>query len=118
VPNEGAVEFQTTSLERKFARWIQGGNSGRLAQVSAQAKIVQMQSGKQSSAMYEKHFRPAEVARFLGVSEKTAYRLFEPVPGVLKLENPVRSSSRRYRTMLIPQSVYERWYSQQAGKGA
>src|SRR5712692_1820558 len=35
-----AVGFQVASLERKFPGRIQGGNSGRLAQVSATAKLA------------------------------------------------------------------------------
>jgi hypothetical protein len=37
-------------------------------------------------------------------------RIFEREPGVLIFENPERISSRRRRTMRIPESVAERVY--------
>jgi hypothetical protein len=37
--------------------------------------------------------------------------MFEEEPGVLVFENPVRSSSRRFRTLRIPASVAERVYA-------
>lgn len=85
--------------------------------MSAQAKLVQMQSGEQNSAMYERHFRPDEIAEFLGRDVKTVWRMFEREPGVLVFENKVRSSSRRHRTLMIPKSVYERVYRAMQNEG-
>jgi len=73
-------------------------------------KVVALESGEATSPMYERHFRPDEIAEFLGRDVKTIWRMFEREPGVLIFENQVRSSRRRHRTLMIPQSVYERVY--------
>lgn len=65
----------------------------------------------QASRMYERHFSPAELGELWGLSADTIRRMFEAEPGVLVFENPVRSSSRRFRTLRIPASVAERVYS-------
>jgi len=61
--------------------------------------------------MYERHYAPAELAELWNLSADTVRRMFESEPGVLVFENPVRSSSRRFRTLRIPASVAERVYS-------
>ena len=64
-----------------------------------------------ASRMYEKHYSPAELGELWGLSTDTVRRMFEGEPGVLVFENPVRSSSRRSRTLRIPASVADRVYS-------
>ena len=61
--------------------------------------------------MYERHYTPVELGELWGLSADTVRRMFEAEPGVLVFENPVRSSSRRFRTLRIPASVAERVYS-------
>jgi hypothetical protein len=61
--------------------------------------------------MYERHYSPAELAEMWSLSLDTVRRMFEDEPGVLVFENPVRSSSRRFRTLRIPESVAERVYT-------
>lgn len=58
-----------------------------------------------------RHYSPAEIAELWSLSVDTVRRMFENEPGVLVFENPVRSSSRRFRTLRIPASVAERVYS-------
>jgi AraC-like DNA-binding protein len=50
----------------------------------------------------------AEVAAMTGFSKQTVTRLFEKEPGVLILERPDQKHKRRYRSIRIPRSVYER----------
>lgn len=54
----------------------------------------------QQSRMYERHYAPAELAEMCNLSADTVRRMFEGEAGVLVFENPVRSSSRRFRTLL------------------
>lgn len=61
--------------------------------------------------MYEKHYTPSELAEMWSLSADTVRRMFEDEQGVLVFENPVRSSSRRFRTLRIPESVAQRVYS-------
>lgn len=66
------------------------------------------QSGEKNSRLFERHFSPAELADVWNLSTDTVRRMFENEPGVLVFENPARSSSRRFRTLRIPESVAER----------
>lgn len=50
----------------------------------------------------------AEVAALMALSQKTVTRLFEKERGVLILERPTSMHKRRYRTIRIPNAVYER----------
>lgn len=61
--------------------------------------------------MYERHYTPTELAELWSLSQDTVRRMFENEPGVLVFENPVRSSSRRFRTLRIPESVAQRVHS-------
>lgn len=61
--------------------------------------------------MCERHFSPAELGELWNLSIDTVRRMFEDEPGVFVFENPVRTSSRRSRTLRIPESVAERVYS-------
>ena len=58
----------------------------------------------------ERHYSPAELAEQWNLSEDTVRRIFEREQGVLIFENPERISSRRRRTMRIPESVAQRAY--------
>jgi len=50
----------------------------------------------------------SEVAALTGLSRQTVARLFENEPGVLIVSRPETMRKRRYRTIRIPRSVYER----------
>lgn len=65
----------------------------------------------QASRLFERHFSTCELAELWSLSEDTIRRMFENEPGVMIFENAERSSSRRRRTLRIPQSVAERVYS-------
>jgi predicted transcriptional regulator len=49
-----------------------------------------------------------EVAALTGFSRDTITRIFEKEPGVLILNRPTKMNKRRYRSIRIPHSVYER----------
>jgi len=68
--------------------------------------------------MYERHFSPAELGDMWGLSADTVRRMFENESGVLVFENPVKSSSRRFRTLRIPESVAQRVYSRFSNCGS
>ena len=74
-------------------------------------KLVQVPHREAEPRMYERHYSPAELGELWNLSADTVRRMFEQEPGVLVFENPVRSSSRRFRTLRIPESVAERVYS-------
>jgi hypothetical protein len=57
-----------------------------------------------------RHYSPDELAECWNLSTDSVRRLFENEPGVLVFENPERGSSRRRRTLRIPESVAERVY--------
>ena len=76
-------------------------------------KLVQMAETR----MYERHYSPAELGEQWNLSVDTVRRMFESEPGVLVFENPARSSSRRFRTLRIPESVARRVYSRFSGCG-
>jgi hypothetical protein len=64
----------------------------------------------QASRLFERHFSPCELAETWNLSEDTIRRMFENEPDVMIYENPERSSSRRRRTLRIPESVAEKVY--------
>jgi hypothetical protein len=74
-------------------------------------KLVQVPHREAESRMYERHYSPAELGELWNLSADTVRRMFEQEPGVLVFENPDRSSSRRFRTLRIPESVAQRVYS-------
>ena len=74
-------------------------------------KTVSASPCGQQSRMCERHYSPAELAEMWNLSADTVRRMFEGEAGVLVFENPVRSSSRRFRTLRIPESVAQRVYS-------
>jgi AraC-like DNA-binding protein len=49
-----------------------------------------------------------EVATLMCLSRSTVTRLFEHEPGVIVLERTERMHKRRYRSIRIPSTVYER----------
>jgi hypothetical protein len=49
-----------------------------------------------------------EVAAILGLSRRTALRIFEGEPGVLELTRPEGTHKRRYRSLRIPRAVVDR----------
>lgn len=50
----------------------------------------------------------ADVAALMGLSRSTVTRLFEREPGVIIRGRPERMHKRRYRSIRIPRTVYER----------
>lgn len=75
------------------------------------AKLSLSRSAPPSAPAFAvRHYSPAELAQLWSLSTDTVRRMFENEPGVLVFENPVRSSSRRFRTLRIPESVAERVY--------
>jgi hypothetical protein len=74
-------------------------------------KLAQVPHREAEQRMYERHYSPTELGEQWNLSVDTVRRMFEQEPGVLVFENPVRSSSRRFRTLRIPESVAERVYS-------
>jgi len=67
--------------------------------------------------MYERHHSPSELAELWNLSADTVRRMFENESGVLVFENQRRSSSRRFRTLRIPESVAERVHSRFSHSG-
>ena len=53
----------------------------------------------------EKHYTPKELAELWGMSTDTIRRIFEGVPGVLKINRPEQLHKRGYRSLYIPASV-------------
>lgn len=62
-------------------------------------------SASLSPAALEKHFAPDELAQLWALSADTIRRLFEREPGVLIIEHARGKTTRRYRTLRIPESV-------------
>ena len=62
----------------------------------------------ESPAPAERHYAPAEVAALWNLNVETIRRLFQDEPGVIKLQAPIRTGRRQYRTIRIPQTVLER----------
>jgi hypothetical protein len=72
------------------------------------AKLVQVPHREEDERMCERHYSPAELGELWNLSADTIRRTFENEPGVLVFENPERASSRRFRTLRIPESVARR----------
>jgi hypothetical protein len=53
----------------------------------------------------EKHFTPEALGESWGLSADTVRRVFEKEPGVLVITRERARSTRRYRTLRIPESV-------------
>ncbi len=56
----------------------------------------------------ERYWTPKEIAALLRVSVDFAARLFENEPGVVILGRPVSDRRRRYRTLRVPDHVFQR----------
>ena len=60
----------------------------------------------------EQHYTPAQLAGRLALSQSKVRRMFQNEPGVVKIGEPSRrlgrKLKRRYFTLRIPHSVYER----------
>jgi hypothetical protein len=85
--------------------------------MASEPKLVPALERDQQSRMYERHYSPAELGELWNLSPDTVRRMFENEPGVLVFENPARSSSRRFRTLRIPESVAQRVYSRFSSDG-
>jgi hypothetical protein len=67
----------------------------------------------------ERHYSVNQVAELWGIGDDTVRRLFEDIPGVLKISQPTLLKRKRApRTMLrIPASVLEAAHQQWSGRG-
>ena len=65
-------------------------------------------------AIFEKHYRPEELATMWAVSADTIRRIFEKESGVLVFERQRKKTARRYRTLRIPESVALRVHKRMA----
>jgi hypothetical protein len=63
----------------------------------------------------EKHYTVGELAEMLSLSDDSIRRTFEKEPGVLIFTEGRRSSRRVYRTLRIPEHVFERVYKRLSG---
>jgi hypothetical protein len=84
---------------------------------AAKLGITRQPGEAQGSRLFEQHFSPAELAAQWNLSEDTVRRIFEREPDVLIFENPERGSSRRRRTLRVPESVAERVYRRLCTRG-
>jgi hypothetical protein len=80
-------------------------------------KLVQVPHREAEARMFERHYSPADLGELWNLSADTVRRMFENEPGVLAFENSTRSSSRRFRTLRIPESVAQRVYSRFGNTG-
>ena len=60
-----------------------------------------------TAPIMEQHFSPEQLGETWGLSADTVRRIFEREPGVLVIER-ARRTTRRYRTLRIPESVAAR----------
>ena len=58
----------------------------------------------------QRHFTPNELAVAWGLHPSKVRRIFEAIPGVLKLSVCGSQTSRRYVSLRIPESVAEEWH--------
>lgn len=72
---------------------------------------IELRGGPQrpasGSAVFERHYSPAEIAERWTLSEDAVRKLFEMEPGVLVLATS-KPGKRRYRTLRIPETVAQR----------
>jgi predicted transcriptional regulator len=62
------------------------------------------------SALLEKHYTVAELARCWGFAESTVRKMFRNEPGVLVVAHPEKLRKRPYTSIRIPQTVAIRVY--------
>jgi hypothetical protein len=65
---------------------------------------------------FERHFTPKELAELWRLDESTIRRLFQDEPGVLKIGQAGRRSTRDYVTLRIPASTAARFYKARIGQ--
>jgi hypothetical protein len=65
-------------------------------------------------ASFEPHFTPQELAEIWQLDANTVRRLFQDVPGVLKIGSSNPRGKRGYVTLRIPQSVVDRVYRERS----
>lgn len=65
-----------------------------------------------AAAALERHFRPKDLAELWALDESTVRRMFQDVPGVLRIGKSERRDGRRdYVSLRIPESVAVRVHS-------
>jgi hypothetical protein len=65
---------------------------------------------KNREAICNQHLSVPEIAKRLNLSGDAIRKLFQNEPGVLKLNSQKAANKRRYVTLRIPVSVFERVY--------
>jgi hypothetical protein len=58
----------------------------------------------------QRHYTVAEIGAILHLSDDAIRKLFEREPGVIVIGDSAPRGKRRYTTLRIPQSVWERVY--------
>jgi transcriptional regulator GlxA family with amidase domain len=58
----------------------------------------------------ERHYSVEEIAERLNLGRDSVRRLFLSEPGVVVLQGPKKKYKRSYRTVRIPESVFQRVY--------
>jgi hypothetical protein len=77
---------------------------------------ILMQSQLQSSERdinapgVEQHWSPAEIAGMWGVDAEIVRRLFKNEPGIIVFQTLAKKGKRPYKTIRIPQTVFDRVY--------
>lgn len=61
-----------------------------------------------------KFFTPQDVAESLKLSEETVRTIFQDMPGVVKISKPRLKGKREYKTLRIPEAVFERFLHDRA----
>ena len=85
--------------------------TGANRRMATAPNIALASHGDHESRIYERHYSPSELGELWNLSVDTIRRVFESEPGVMVFENPDRASSRRFRTLRIPESVAQRVYT-------
>lgn len=62
--------------------------------------------------MFERHFSIGTLAELWGYSEDTVIRMFEAVPGLMKVGTEPGKGRRPRMTMRIPESIAMKVYSE------
>jgi hypothetical protein len=69
----------------------------------------------QQADPFERHFTPKELADLWRLDESTIRRIFQDVPGVMKIGSIGRRNKRDYVTLRIPASAADRFYRERIG---
>lgn len=65
---------------------------------------------------FDRHFTPAELAEIWRLDQTTIRRMFQDMPGVLKIGKANRRDGKRdYVTLRIPEAVASRVYRERTG---